>query len=312
MEIQNDDVTNMKVYRSTFNAMGCANEILAAAANATVAAQAMVAAAREVLRIEGKYSRYRDDSVVSEINHAAGNGQFIACDDETMWMLGCANELFIESNGLFDVTSGILRRAWDFKKAVLPRRETLSPLLELVGWEMVERTAMSVRLTKSGMEIDFGGFGKEYASDRAVQVLKDHGITSGYVNLGGDICAVGPDPDGKPWLIGVGNPRVKGAIIATIPVSAGAIATSGDGEKYLEVDGRIYCHVLNPKTGMPVNYWASTTVRAPTAIMAGAISTIAMLKEASAIDFLANANTPYLFVDLSGQFYSNQLLSKAA
>jgi FAD:protein FMN transferase len=302
----------MQVYRSNFQAMGGSNELVVAAATSSVAARATEAAAAEVLRIEAKYSRYRDDSIISQINQAAGNGEFIACDEETNWLLGCANELYMGSGGLFDATSGILRRAWDFKTPVLPSQHTLEALLALVGWDKVERQNGAVRLTQKGMEIDFGGFGKEYASDRAVKILEQHGITSGYVNLGGDICAVGPDPDGKPWLIAVSNPRQTGAIIATMPVSRGALATSGDYVKYFVLDGRNYSHILNPKTGMPVNYWAQTTVRAPTAILAGAISTIAMLKEAAAIDFLANANTPYLLVDLSGQFYSNQQLSKAA
>lgn len=302
----------MDISRIHFRAMGSANEVLVAAHDRVAADVAMQAAAAEVLRVEAKYSRYRDDSIISQINHAAGNGEFIQCDDETNWLLGCANELYIESGGLFDATSGILRRAWDFSKPVLPTQDQLEPLLALVGWDKVERNGNAVRLTAEGMQLDFGGFGKEYAADRAVQVLKDHGITSGYVNLGGDVCAVGPDPDGKPWLIGVANPRLKGAIIATMPVAHGALATSGDSQKYIEVGGRHYCHILNPKTGMPVHCWAQTTVRAPTAIMAGAISTIAMLKESAAIDFLANANTPYLFVDLKGQFYSNQHLAQAA
>jgi thiamine biosynthesis lipoprotein len=300
----------MRVYRTDFSAMGGANELLVAAADEAAAVRAMEAAAKEVLRIQAKYSRYRDDSIVTRINRAAGNGDFIECDDETVWLLGAANELYGDSDGLFDATSGILRRAWDFAKPVVPSQESLAPLLALIGWDKVERKGNGVRLTQKGMEIDFGGFGKEYASDRAVQVLKDHGITSGYANLGGDICAVGPDPDGKPWLIGVGNPLKKGAVVATMPVAHGALATSGATEKYIEVDGRIYCHILNPKTGMPVNHWASTTVRAPTAIMAGAISTIAMLKEAAAIEFLKNAKTPYLFVDLNGQIFSNQPLSQ--
>jgi FAD:protein FMN transferase len=302
----------MKVYRSQFSAMGGANEILVSAADERAAANAMRAAANEVLRIEAKYSRYRDDSIISQINQSAGSGEFIACDDETNWLLSCANELFIESGGLFDATSGILRRAWDFTKPVLPTQEALNSLLALVGWDKVERKGDSVRLTEKGMQLDFGGFGKEYAADRAVQVLKDHGVTSGYVNLGGDICAVGPDSDGKPWLIGVSNPRVHGAIIATMPVARGALATSGDYVKYFELGDRIYSHILNPKTGMPVNCWAQTTVRAPTAIMAGALSTIAMLKEAAAIDFLANALTPYLFVGQDAQIFSNQQLAQAA
>jgi FAD:protein FMN transferase len=302
----------MKVYRSEFRAMGGANEILVSAADERAAMSRMQLAAREVLRIEAKYSRYRDDSIISRINQAAGNGKFIECDDETSWLLGCANELYIESGGLFDATSGILRRAWDFSKPVLPTQDQLEPLLALVGWDKVERRGNAVRLTEKGMQLDFGGFGKEYAADRAVKVLKDHGVTSGYANLGGDICAVGPNPDGQPWLIGVSNPRVKGAIIATMPVARGALTTSGDYVNYFELGGRIYSHILNPKTGMPVNYWAQTTVRAPTALMAGALSTIAMLKESAATDFLAGALTPYLVVGLNGQIFSNQTLAQAA
>ncbi len=304
------DIARMKIFKTEFNAMGGANELVAAAADELSAARAMEAAAKEVLRIEAKYSRYRPDSVISRINQSAGNDTAVIYDEETNELLNAADGLYRQSDGLFDATSGILRRAWDFSKAQLPSQETLDPLLALVGWDKVDRSERAIRLTKKGMEIDFGGFGKEYAADRAAKVLSDYGITSGYVNLGGDICAVGPDPDGAPWLIGVGNPREKGAIVATMPVVRGALATSGDSEKYIEVDGRIYCHILNPKTGMPVNHWASATVRAPTAIMAGALTTIAMLKESSAIEFFKNSVTPFLFIDLNGQFFSNQSLSQ--
>jgi FAD:protein FMN transferase len=129
----------MQVYRLNFKAMGGGNELVVAAPCPSVAAQAIEAAAKEVLRIEAKYSRYREDSIVSQINQAAGNGEYISCDEETNWLLGCANELYMGSDGLFDATSGILRRAWDFKTPVLPSRHTLEALLALVGWEKVER-----------------------------------------------------------------------------------------------------------------------------------------------------------------------------
>ena len=194
----------------------------------------------------------------------------------------------------------------------MPARDALEPLLALVGWDKVERANGAVRLPLKGMEIDFGGFGKEYAADLAATVLVENGITSGYVNLGGDIRAVGPDLDGKPWMIGIQNPRQKGAIVAKVGISKGAITTSGDAEKYIEVGGRRYCHILNPKTGMSVNYWASATIQAPTALLAGALSTIAMLKEAAAIDAFKNSIAPYLFIDLNGRLFSNQSLEAQA
>lgn len=299
----------MDVYRSHFDAMGGTNEILISSPDKAAAVRAIELSAQEALRIQAKYSRYRADSVVSRINAAAGSNDFIECDDETLRLLECANTLYDNSDGLFDATSGILRKAWDFKKAVVPSHETLDPLLALIGWDKVQRRGTGIRLPMAGMEIDFGGFGKEYAADCAAKVILDSGVHSGYVNFGGDICAIGPDADGQPWLIGVGDPRKKGAIIATLPVTKGGLATSSNSEKYIEVDGQIYCHILNAKTGMPVSYWSSATVRAPTALAAGAISTIAMLKEAAAAEFLKDTVAPYLFVDLNGQYVSNQPLA---
>ena len=152
------------------------------------------------------------------------------------------------------------------------------------------------------MEIDFGGFGKEYATDRAASVLTAHGIQHGYVNLGGDVHVVGPQVDGQPWLIGIQNPRGKGQIVATIPMRSGGLATSGDYERFFVLDGRHYCHILNPFTGRPVDFWRSVTVIAPMALVAGSCSTIAMLSESEAIPFLNNTGFQYLAIDRFGNF----------
>ena len=108
------------------------------------------------------------------------------------------------SGGLFDITSGVLRRAWDFSGPRIPGPAELSPLLDKVGWEKVEFNDRVIRLPLQGMEIDFGGIGKEYAADRAALILTRNGITSGYVNLGGDIHVVGPQVNGLPWRFGEG------------------------------------------------------------------------------------------------------------
>ena len=176
---------------------------------AALAAQAI----DEVRRIEHKYSRYRPDSIVSQINQAAGTGQKTACDAETMWLLDYADKLHRSSQGLFDITSGILRRAWNFKEPRVPGDDELSKLTALIGWQRVDLDDSHVYLPEPQMEIDFGGFGKEYATDRAASVLAAHGIQHGYVNLGGDVHVVGPQVDGQPWLIGIQNPRGKGQIV---------------------------------------------------------------------------------------------------
>lgn len=284
--------------------MGCGNEFTVVANEEQAAHLAMEAAVSEVLRIEAKYSRYRPESLLSQINAAAGGVARSMCDEETVWLLDFADTLYRQSEGLFDITSGILRRAWDFTQPVLPSAEALQAIVELIGWKKVERLANTIRLPMKGMEIDFGGFGKEYAADRAAMVLKQLGITSGYVNLGGDICAIGPQPNGLPWLIGINNPRAPGEIIATIPLAQGALATSGDYEKYFDLDGRRYCHVLNPKTGQPASCWRSVSVLAPLCIAAGAYSTVAMLKEEDGLNFLQESGVSYLAVDQQGEIFS--------
>jgi thiamine biosynthesis lipoprotein len=296
----------MKIYTSTFKAMGGLNDIVVAAQGEEHARHAMDAAVREVLRIESKYSRYRAGSVVARINEAAGRDTPVSCDPESIWLLNCAGELYRQSDGLFDATSGILRRAWDFSKPVLPSEQTLAPLLALVGWEGVELSEAAVRLTKPGMQIDFGGFGKEYAADRAARIISEFGIAHGYVSLGGDISVVGPQPDSSPWQIGVQNPRQRGQAIAKIEMSKGGLATSSDSEKYFDIGGQRYCHILNPKTGYPVHCWTSVSIKAPTALQAGCLSTIAMLKECAGPAFIRRSNCPSLFVDLDGQIFSNE------
>ena len=290
----------MPVYRSYFKAMACDNEVVTVAATPAQAQRQMAAAVEEVLRIEGKFSRYRDDSVVSHINREAGSGTPVACDEETGALLDFAAALFKESGGLFDITAGVLRQAWDFRTPRVPDENTLAVLLARVGFTHLQREQHTARLPFAGMEIDFGGFGKEYAADRAAQALREHGATGGYVNLGGDIAAIGPQEDGTPWQIGINDPRDLRQLIATIPLTRGGLATSGDYERYFDLDGQRYCHILNAHTGQPVRYWRSVSVLAPMCIAAGALSTIAMLKERAGESFLQERRVTFLAVDPNG------------
>ena len=290
----------MPVYRSYFKAMACDNEVVTVAATPAQAQRQMAAAVEEVLRIEGKFSRYRDDSVVSHINREAGSGTPVACDEETGALLDFAAALFKESGGLFDITAGVLRQAWDFRTPRVPDENTLAVLLARVGFAHLQREQHTARLPFAGMEIDFGGFGKEYAADRAAQALREHGATGGYVNLGGDIAAIGPQEDGTPWQIGINDPRDLRQLIATIPLTRGGLATSGDYERYFDLDGQRYCHILNAHTGQPVRYWRSVSVLAPMCIAAGALSTIAMLKERAGESFLQERRVTFLAVDPNG------------
>ncbi len=290
------------VYTIDFQAMASRCEIRLAAGSGAEARALAEPALAEVRRIEAKFSRYRADSVVSRINAAAGATP-VACDVETMALLDYADALYRCSRGRFDITSGVLRKAWDFRIGAVPPPPTLERLLPLVGWHRVQRDGDAVLLPEAGMELDFGGFGKEYAVDQAAELLAAQGVRHGYVNLGGDMRFLGPRPDGKAWSIGIQDPRSAYATTASLPFSRGALATSGDYERYFEADGRRYCHILDPRSGMPVTYWRSVSVVAPQAITAGSCSTAAMLLEEDGIDFLDQSGLSYLAIDHDGRIF---------
>jgi thiamine biosynthesis lipoprotein len=263
--------------------------------------RACAAAEAEVRRIETQYSRYRDDSIVSRINAAAGSGSAIEVDDETAALLDYAATAFAQSGGLFDITSGVLRRVWDFKARRVPAQREIDALKPLIGWDQVEWRRPGVRLPREGMELDFGGFGKEYAADRAAAVLLAQGLRHGLVDLAGDIRVIGSHPDGAPWQVGIQHPRAAGAI-ATIPLTRGAIASSGDYERGFERDGRRYCHILDPRSGWPVQGLAAVSVLADRCLIAGTACTTAMLLGADdGPRWLADLGLPHLYVraDLS-------------
>jgi thiamine biosynthesis lipoprotein len=288
------------LFSFTFRAMAAEHALSIDAADASIAAAAARAAIAEVQRIEAKYSRYRDDTVTTAINRAAGRDA-VAIDTETAALLRYADECHRLSDGAFDITSGVLRRAWDFRRKPprLPDAGVLDALRGLIGWSRVEWSEASIRLPQAGMEIDFGGIGKEYAADRAATVLAEAGIANALVNLGGDVRALGRQPAGAPWRIGIVHPRTAGGVIGEVELHDAAVATSGDYERYFEIDGRRYCHILDPRTGWPMEHWQSASVVAPLCIVAGSLATIAMLR-ADAAAFLREQGYRFLLVDRDG------------
>jgi thiamine biosynthesis lipoprotein len=291
----------MRLYRTAFRAMAAEHELQLWSDDEALAARAAGAAIADVLRIEAKYSRYRDDSVTTAINRAAG-GAAVAIDGETAALLSYADRCHALSGGRFDITSGVLRRAWDFRRTPpqLPDDSLVAASTALIGWGSVERDERAVRLPRIGMEIDFGGIGKEYAADRVATICLGHGLAHGLVNLGGDVRAIGPHPDGAPWRVGIRHPRRDHDAIATVSLDSGAVATSGDYERYFEIAGRRYCHILDPRTGRPVAHWQSVSVVASLCVVAGSCATIAMLLEGDAEAFLAGQGVRWLAVDGDG------------
>ena len=247
------------LYSFPFSAMrsNCALHLYAA--QRTDAERIARDAVEEVMRIERRYSRYRSDSDLAAINRVAEEGGSIDVDRETAGLLDYAFAAYEMSDGLFDITSGLLRRAWDFKSGRLPDPAVLDALLPRVGLDKVRWNAPRLELVVPGMELDFGGLGKEYAVDRAAEVCLAGGAEHGVVELGGDIRVIGPHPNGEPWRIGVRDPRNPAELAATATIERGALATSGDYERSIEIDGRRYSHILNPRTGWPVHGLASVS-----------------------------------------------------
>ena len=285
--------------RFPFRAMASPCELLLYGEDAGALEATAREAIREVQRIERKYSRYRDDSVVTAINRSAGHPDGYGVDPETAGLLDYAATAFEQSDGAFDITSGVLREAWDFRSGRVPRQAEIDRARARVGWQRVAWHGDRIRLD-AGMELDFGGFGKEYAADRAAALCREHGIRAGLVDLSGDIAVVGPHPDGSPWSVGVRDPRCAEAA-ATLSLSHGAIATSGDYQRCMVVGGRRYAHLLDPRTGWPVSGLASVSVVAPQCLVAGTASTVAMLKEAAGPAWLASLGLPHLCIDADGR-----------
>ncbi|WP_284617831.1 FAD:protein FMN transferase [Aquabacterium humicola] len=291
----------MTLHRVEFRAMGTACEIQVAAADAG-AGEAVQRAVDDVHRLEARYSRYRDDNVLSAINRVAAAGGAVEVDHETAALLNYADACHAQSGGLFDISSGILRRAWGrFADGRLPDPHEVRRWLPLVGWQRVRWQAPRLEFPQPGMELDFGGIVKEYAVDRAAVMLLEAGLRHGFVNLGGDIRAIGPQPDGSPWRIGLRHPREPEGLLATVALSQGAMASSGDYERCIVIDGVRYGHILDPRSGWPVRTMAAATVVAPLCVVAGSASTIGMLKDADGPAWLAASGLPHLWVTVDGR-----------
>ncbi len=240
--------------------------------------------AAEVWRIERHWSRYLKGNIVDRINTAQGKA--VKVDDETARFLKYAEHLYQLSDGLFDVTSGVLRRVWTFDGSDrVPEQEAIEAVLPLVGWDKLSWQVPLLQM-KPGMQIDFGGIGKEYAVDRACALVSQETEHSMLVNCGGDLAASAPRRDGQPWLVGI-DANIPGTATPVIRLQRGGVATSGDVHRFVLKDGVRYPHILNPKTGWPVTGGPRVvTVAASICTEAGVLSTLAMLHGSQAAEFL--------------------------
>ena len=268
-----------------FRAMACPCEVRVATDDAALATRLGAAVHAEAQRIEGKFSRYRPDSQVGRINAAAG--QPVTVDAETAQLLDYADHCHRLSEGRFDITSGVLRRVWTFDRSDrIPTPEAVNAMLPFVGWDKVVWRSPQITLAR-GMEVDFGGFGKEYAVDLALRLALNLTEAPLLVNFGGDLAVSGPRAGGTAWSVALDAAEAQTRTTGRFELASGALATSGDAHRYLVRDGVRYSHILDPRTGWPVeDPPRSVTVAAPTCSEAGLVSTLAMLHGQAAEDFL--------------------------
>lgn len=271
-------------FSGRFQAMGSPCELLCEAESADDAEKLTQGVATEAWRIEDKLSRYIKGNIIDRINSAGG--QPVEVDAETAQLLDFAETLFSLSEGAFDITSGVLRRAWTFDGSDnIPSQNEIRDLLHLVGWRKATWAAPVLELPV-GMEIDLGGIGKEYAVDKAVRELQAGTDIPCLVNFGGDLAVTGAPGMRNAWTVGIETASLDGAD-KLIELRHGALATSGDARRFLKKDGIRYGHVIDPRTGWPVSDAAgSITVAADTCTQAGMLATLAMLKGAGAEKFL--------------------------
>jgi len=275
-----------------FWAMASPCELLIETQDSVLANHLTSVAYAETKRIEQKFSRYLPNNPMANINDSQGKP--IAIDNEFFRLLELANSCFQLSDGLFDITSGVLRQAWTFDGSDnLPSPDAVKVLMPFIGWGKVKYDQSSITVAK-GMELDFGGMGKEYAVDCVAKLCAEHAsTTSVVVNFGGDIQVNRARHNKQPWYIGIESPDDAEAT-KVLKIISGGLATSGDARRYLLKNGKRYSHILNPETGYPVkNAASSVTIAAPHCIQAGLLATMALLKGPNAEVFLEQQDVKF-------------------
>ena len=267
------------LFRLQFPAMGTHCKILYAA-NSMVAADIFRKHALDwVHRFEARYSRFRDDSLICRINDAAGRNP-VVIDEIDIHLFDLCDTLHFLTEGIFDPTTLPLSRLWDFKaeNPQIPSKSAISEAISKIGWKKVHRENHSIFLPETGMGLDFGGFGKEYAVDRVTELAREHGLEDFLIDFGGDVFAEGSPPDATAWRVGLEDPGKQGQAKRIFSVSGMAVATSGNYRRFFEKNGKRYGHLIDHRTGFPTsNNCLSATVISRSCLEAGVLSTCALL-----------------------------------
>lgn len=231
----------------------------------------------EIRRIEKIFTTFKDDSETNLINRNAGI-QAVKVSKEVFSLIERSKRISDITQGAFDISYGSIdKRLWNFDKTMtsLPDPKLAKQMVRLINYRniILNSEEQTVFLKEKGMRIGFGGIGKGYAAEMAKVVMQDAGVTSGIVNASGDLTAWGFQPDGKPWTIGIVHPDAAHLPFSYMNITNMAVATSGNYEKFVIIDGKKYSHTINPRTGLPVRGIKSVTIISPNAELCDALAT---------------------------------------
>ncbi len=299
-------------YKQSEKLMGNRFEITVVAASEAWAREKIALAIAEIRRIEKLLTTFDEHSQTNQVNQQAGICP-VKVDAEVFALIKRSLKISAVTDGAFDITYGSVdKRLWNFDRNMtqLPEPHIAKAAVKLINYRnvLLDEETGTVMLKEKGMRIGFGGIGKGYAADMAKALLVKEGVQSGIVNASGDLITWGTQADNKPWTIGIAHPDDARAAFSWLNISNLAIATSGNYEKYVLIDGKKYSHTINPKTGMPVSGIKSVTIISPYAEIADAMATPVMVMGVKAglhlidqIDYLG-----CIIVDDNNKIYSSK------
>nr|WP_288956092.1 FAD:protein FMN transferase [uncultured Polaribacter sp.] len=268
--------TAQQPYKRTLKLMGSRFDITVVANDSIQANKYIDTAVAEISRIEKLISSWDANSQTSEINRYAGIKP-VKVDKELFDLIERAIGISKLTDGAFDISYASMDRIWKFDGSMtkMPSKEEITASVEKVGYQniILDKKNSTVFLKLEGMKIGFGAIGKGYAADKAKTLLISKGVNSGIINASGDMNTWGKQPNGNEWKVAITNPMDKNKVFALLPITNGAVVTSGNYEKYVNFNGKRYTHIIDPRTGYPSTGLISVTVFAPKAELADALAT---------------------------------------
>jgi len=298
-------------YTRTLKLMGSRFDITVVATGESEGNAYIDLAVNEISRIEKEISSWNPESETSKIIAYAGIHP-VKVDKELFDLVTRAIKISELTNGAFDITYASMDRIWKFDGSMkqLPTDNEIAQSVASVGYKNIVLDAenQTVFLKKKGMRIGFGAIGKGYAADQAKKLLLSKEVKGGIINASGDLTTWGTQPDGKPWMVGITNPLNKDKVFSWFPLYNNAVVTSGNYEKYVELNGKKYTHIIDPRTGWPVSGLTSATVFAPKAELADALATsVFVMGRDTGLDFINQLpGVECVIVDDNGKIYTSE------